>query len=118
MESEFDIMLNIYGDLICNLDHIKNSHLKMVKNLNKIKHLDNNYFDVKCDNELFKNYLNMFNDVNTYNELITNLETLKSFFEDKIKNRCEHEWTDDLIDIDPDRAEQICYCVKCEVTKR
>jgi hypothetical protein len=36
----------------------------------------------------------------------------------KTKNNCEHEWVKDLIDIDPDRSKEICYCIKCELTKK
>lgn len=73
---------------------------------------------VNCKDELLNQYLNMFNDNNVYNELLGNLEILKTQTENHIKNKCEHEWINDLIDIDPDRAQQICYCVKCEVTKK
>lgn len=34
-----------------------------------------------------------------------------------ITNKCNHKWVKDMIDIDPDRSQQICYCIKCEVTK-
>ena len=30
---------------------------------------------------------------------------------------CQHEWVEDLIDIDPDRSMYIVYCVLCEKTK-
>jgi hypothetical protein len=33
------------------------------------------------------------------------------------KNDCQHEWIKDLIDIDPEKSQMICYCVKCELTK-
>lgn len=35
-----------------------------------------------------------------------------------IQDTCVHEWIKDLIDIDPDRSQQITYCKHCEVTKQ
>jgi archaellum component FlaC len=118
MNFEIDIIMNMYIDVTNNIEHIKNSRTRILKIVNDIKDIDNNYFDVYCNYELFKTYLNMYNDSEEYNNLINNLETLKKFFEYEIKNKCEHEWTNDLIDIDPDRSQEICYCVKCEITKK
>ena len=33
-----------------------------------------------------------------------------------INVRCNHEYIDDLIDIDPDRSKNIRYCIHCEHT--
>lgn len=118
MTTEIDIIMNMYIDVTNNIEHIKKSKTRIMKIADDIKNFDNNYFDVNCDYELFKTYLNMYNDSEEYNNLISNLETLKTFFEIQIKNKCDHEWTNDLIDIDPDRSQEICYCVKCEITKR
>jgi len=35
----------------------------------------------------------------------------------QIDNICDHEWIKDFIDIDPEKSQIICYCVKCELTK-
>jgi hypothetical protein len=118
MNNEVDILLSIYNDLIINIEHIKNSKLKNTKIKNSINLLNNNFFLVNCNDELFNHYLNMFDDNDVYYELLKNLESLKTQTEYHIKNRCQHEWVNDLIDIDPDRAQQICYCVKCELTKK
>jgi hypothetical protein len=118
MNTEIDVLMNIYVDLMDNLEHIKNSKLKITKTHDSMKLIDNNYFDVKCNDSLFKQYINMFNDIETYDEIISNLETLKLSIEDKIKNRCDHEWMMDTIDIWPDSSQDICYCVKCEITKK
>ena len=32
-------------------------------------------------------------------------------------HECIHEWINDYIDICPESSQQICYCIKCEVTK-
>ena len=56
------------------------------------------------------------------NENITDVLDVSSnsfFYENKIdeKNTCQHEWTKDFIDIDPEKSQIICYCIKCELTK-
>lgn len=118
MVTEIDIIMNMYVDINNNIEHIKKSKTRILKAVNDIKELDNNFFDVKCNYELFKTYINMYNNTEEYDNLIQNLEALKTFFEYQIKDKCEHEWTNDLIDIDPDRSQEICYCVKCEITKK
>ena len=34
-----------------------------------------------------------------------------------ISNHCDHEWVNDIIDIDVERSQNICYCIKCETNK-
>ncbi len=118
MNNEFDILMNIYADVSSNLDHIRSSRQRMIKITTDINNLNNNYFNTKVDDRLFQEYINMFNDEDTYQALINNLDNLKLFIKDLINKKCEHEWIDDMIDIDPDSSQTICYCVKCEVTKK
>jgi len=118
MNNEFDILMNIYADLCNNQEHIQFSKQKMVKIITDINNIGNNYFDTKVNDRVFQDYISIYNDDNTYQTLINNLDNLKLFIKDLINNKCEHEWIDDLIDIDPDRTQNICYCVKCEVTKK
>ena len=45
---------------------------------------------------------------------------LKNFLkhiDEQIKNKCQHNYVTDYIDIDPDNSMKICYCVICEHTK-
>jgi archaellum component FlaC len=66
MNSEIDIIMNMYIDVTNNIEHIKNSRTRILKIVNDIKDIDNNYFDVYCNYELFKTYLNMYNDSEQY----------------------------------------------------
>ena len=118
MNNELDILLNLYNDLIINIEHIKNSKLRLIKIKNSIDSFNNNFFTIKCNDQLFSQYLNMFDDTKTYYDLLRKLETLKTQIENHIKNNCNHEWNNDYIDIDADRSQNICYCIKCEVTKK
>ena len=34
-----------------------------------------------------------------------------------IYDNCDHEWTDDTIDIDVEQSQQIRYCYKCEANQ-
>jgi len=42
---------------------------------------------------------------------------LKDICDKKIRELCQHEFVDDLIDINPERSEHITYCKICEYTK-
>lgn len=118
MKNEIDILLNLYKDLHCNMEHIKASKNRVLQIKNSINSFNNNFFEVKCNEPLLNQYLNMFEDTETYNELIINLETLIKHVQHHIQNKCQHEWIDDLIDIDPDRSQNICYCINCEITQK
>lgn len=119
MITEFEIMLDIYTEVNNNIEQLKASRQRFVEIHKAIDLLDNNYFETKYTDEIFKQYLNVYNDDNeTFNELLSNLDMLKINIQDKIKNMCNHEWINDTIDINPDRSQNICYCVKCEVTRK
>ena len=118
MNSEFDILIDIYANLSHNLEHIKSFKNNIIRIKNNITGLDNNYFETQCASRLLTEYMNMFDSIETYNEVINNLDTLKLFIKNKINTICNHEWVHDTIDIDLERTKNICYCVKCEVTKK
>lgn len=131
MSTERDILLNIYADVSNNLEHIKTSRTNLLKIKGDILNLNNNYFDavaegsisnhsndIKNNSYLLNDYMKMYDDISTYQELITNLENLKTHLKQLIKHNCEHNWVHDYIDIDPDRSKQIFYCSKCEITKK
>ena len=101
-----------------------NEILNINSNIKNILHNDKNDNDKndnvendndKNDNNLKpnKNNINLEPFINN-NELNENIKTYKIIAKN---NLCEHEWVNDLIDIDPDRSQYICYCCKCELTK-
>ena len=63
--------------------------------------------------------------INFYNNLcvecedqIANLEIFKKITDNKIYEQCEHNFITDIIDINPEKDQTICYCTVCELTKR
>lgn len=118
MNKELDVLLSVYYDTINNITHLQHVRSRLDNIKHKISSMDNNYFDVKCNSDLFTNYIEIFDDNDEYTKLIDDLESLKSYLEEKIQSICVHDWVEDLIDIDPDRSQYICYCSKCEITKK
>jgi hypothetical protein len=94
-----------------------NDYTNELLNINSnIKNILNN---VKNDNDLQtnKNNINLEPFINN-NELNENIKTYKIVIKNNLcVKECIHEWVNDLIDIDPDRSQYICYCCKCELTK-
>ena len=78
MNTEIDILLNLYNDMIVNIQHIKNSKERITNIKNDMKKLNNNYFSSNCNDELYNQYFNMFDDDDLYNEVLNNLEYLKT----------------------------------------
>jgi S-ribosylhomocysteine lyase LuxS involved in autoinducer biosynthesis len=118
MVNENEIMIEIYEDILNKIEYIKASKLRLDHIKNNINFLNNNYFDTKFNNDIFYKYLNMFDNTNNNFINFENLITLKYILEEKLSNICDHEWEYDLIDIGPDRSMEICYCLKCEITKK
>ena len=115
---EIDVLTDIYADVLNYIEHIQTSRKRMMNIKNRIKVFDNSYFEIICNDELLNRYLNVFDNVKECNELICELYRLKDSIKDKIKDKCEHDWVNDTIDINPDSSKNICYCVKCEITKK
>jgi hypothetical protein len=49
----------------------------------------------------------------THHKMINKLKELNQKINDDLIEYCEHIYTIDYIDIDPDKSKQIYYCVKC-----
>ena len=74
--------------------------IELYTTLNNKKHVINNNIILSSQNYLINKKIN---------ELIKLLE-------DKIKENCVHELENDYIEINIERYEKICYCIKCMLT--
>lgn len=113
--NETEILTNIYSELTNNISQLKEFQINLAKIKDSINKLNNNYFKMEYVASNISPYLEMDE---TYERLVSEMENVLVFVEESINNTCEHEWIDDLIDITPDVSKHICYCSKCEITKR
>lgn len=49
----------------------------------------------------------------THHKIIYKLKELNKKIQDELIECCNHDYTDDYIDIDPEKSDKIYYCVKC-----
>ena len=47
------------------------------------------------------------------NNILCYLRELQNAIDVKLKAECSHEYTEDMIDISPEKSEKITYCEKC-----
>ena len=52
----------------------------------------------------------LHNELENKTELLTELITY-------CRENCQHEWINDMIDINPDKSQRIIYCQKCQLSK-
>lgn len=113
MSNENEILLNIYEMTNLFLIQVYRTRLNIAKIKYDICKLNNNYFD----NNPYSSDLLIIDEM--YLTCLTErLTNYKNNIEETLNNMCEHDWTHDYIDISPELSQKICYCVKCEVTRR
>ena len=116
MTDEEIILLNIDDTVSKFINNIRDLNT----NLSNICDLDNNYFLEESSN-IKQQLVNILTSVHI-SELQTQLTNLKTDAVanlDKIANtRHTHEWIEDTIDVSEDRTMTICYCRKCEISKK
>jgi len=90
---------------------MKNFQNEKTRIIKKIIALDNNYF---TKNSIILEKLNS----NIIDKFLNNTIELTDCVNEHLLNSCyNHEYIDDLIDIDVDRSLKVTYCQICEVTK-
>ena len=106
------------AELLESMNEIMSTLLISINNAKK-KIQNNLENTVLEDNKQIISKIKKTFDSDILDDLICQLSENKYIIEDLINELCvcEHEWVDDLIDIDPDTSKHICYCIKCEVTK-
>lgn len=97
-----------YNNIIICLEEIINDHELIFFETSKLD------MDV---GEIIMEELNLIQHMYSFNTKLKYLKQLKNICDTRIKNLCNHEYEEDMIDITPDRSEKIIYCKICEDTK-
>jgi hypothetical protein len=114
--TEKDILINVRNIVTELLVDLVATGNKLTDAKRDITNLGNNYF---------RENQNMIHSCSIPNilERIASMQQYLCDCEDAINynldNLCEeHEWTDDEIDVHPEKSLQITYCRKCDVSKK
>ncbi len=107
--NEIQEMTQSISFFLQNIQTVKNKILK------KIIEIDNNYFTK--NSELLSKFNHLFDKLTT-NDVIDETIDFTNYTNNILLTSCHnHEYIDDLIDIDVDRSLKVTYCRICEVTK-
>lgn len=88
----------------------------------KLKDIIENYDDIflrTIDLDINENIIKFDKHIEYKEQILSQLNSmirLKDMCELKIKILCNHEFVNDMIDISPDRTQNIIYCKICEYT--
>jgi hypothetical protein len=99
----------------------KNKYDSIIDNIKNIIENYNDIFSLTCklDIDDGEYMLDKFTPNELKNEFKSKLnyaEYCRDFCQKQIKQLCAHELVNDMIDISPDRSQNITYCKVCEYT--
>jgi len=98
---------NNYSKIISNLENIIDIYDSIINNTYSQENLDINTCEIF---EPEKDYI-------FFIDKLSHIKQLKKICDNKIITICKHEFVHDLIDITPDRSDNITYCKFCGYTK-
>ena len=116
MVEEKNILIHINETVYNFLLTLKETKSSIAEIKNDINDLNNNFFLEDKDNIYIK-LLKLF-DEESILDLIQDLNKFNNLVSHKIDNCCNHEWLEDLIDLNPEKSQKISYCKKCEVSMK
>ena len=91
----------------------KNLEVQLLINLRKL--FKEQLFFLNNNSEEIRAILVYLNELPQYeNTSKLYLENFLKHIDEQIKNKCQHNYVTDDIDIDPEKSMKICYCSICE----
>lgn len=108
-------MNNIY--FFHNFNNLLKTHAETNKTINNlINDKLNNYKEDVSDKE--NNIINKYKDLNVICSIIFDKFTaISGDIDIYLKENCQHDWSIDLIDVDPEHSALIKYCTNCNTTE-
>ena len=113
-DNEFKILIDLHTIISDNIEHLNNTKNRISNIKKRINGINNTYFNM-YGTFLVDMLSNETKD--DYDSSLKYFDEIKTHIETKIQTLCKHEWVNDYIDLDADKGRNICYCVKCEITK-
>ncbi len=102
-----------------NINYFLSSKNKLHKILSYLHEIKLNYFEMEIKEEngniITCDYIK--NNIEEFEDKICEIELTIKYLNELIFNNCEHDFVEDLIDINPDKSQRIIYCKICEYTK-
>ena len=89
---------------------------KILSYLNEIK-LNYSEMEIKEENGNIITCDYIQNNIEEIEDKICEIELTIKYLNELIFNNCEHTFVEDVIDITPDKSQNITYCTICEYTK-
>ena len=94
-------------------DLTENLEVQLLINLRKL--FKEQLFFLNNNSEEIKSILVYLDNLPKYeNTSELYLENFLKHIDEQIKNKCQHNYVTDDIDIDPEKSMKICYCTICE----
>ena len=102
---------------------MKKKNENIIKELEEVIHSYNktmSFINETCDyNHITVDLINFYNKLSIEcEEQIIILKNTIKVNDKNIYEQCEHNFITDIIDINPEKEQTICYCTICELTKR
>jgi hypothetical protein len=99
------------------INYFLSSKKKLQKILSYLNEIKLTYCEIEMERDDGINDEYITEQVNEYEKKILELDLTIEYLTKFICHNCEHTFVEDVIDITPDRSQNITYCTICEYTK-
>ena len=96
---------------------VQNQLENIIEEYNSIIHDPQALLGLHMESPIFSDSTQLIKKKNLIQEELIYVKQTISKLQIKIQSICQHEFIDDLIDIDCEKSKHITYCRKCEFTK-
>jgi hypothetical protein len=99
------------------INHFLSSKKNLEKILSYLNEIKLSYCEIQMESCQDINSEYITDQIDEYEKKITEVELSLKHLNQIIYSNCEHTFVEDIIDINPDRSQNIIYCTICEYTK-